>query len=508
MLFAARNVIFPLNKRCWDVVRNLLCKNVLTFRFLFSGIFTTLFPFFIIYLLSFILLAPAHAQTSTTPNTDPNVPNNLHTYTQNVILEVFSAVGCQIAGVDLASPKEQCLGLNPQTGRIGYVSNGGLLGTSVDMIAALYTPPAHVSDFTHYLSSNFGFAKPTYAQGVGYTSITPLVEIWKIFRNIVYLFFVIIFVLVGFAVMLRFKIDPRTVMSIENQLPKLIIGLLLVTFSFAIAGLLIDGMWIFTFLVINILSPSTNIGIKSADPAFLTPQAISSSIFQNPFGFANNVMPNGLLGASFGAGGSAGDVIRSLFTPANANRLGLVPPSQICTNSTPLVGWIGTAFCNLGGTITGAITGAVGFIVSWIIGIVATVVILIALLVALFRVWFSLLLAYAYILLDIVIAPFFIIFGLIPGSKISFGAWVRDMLANLISFPTIIALFLLGRLFMQAFSTSSQTLFVPPLIGNPLGGEATTNPLGWLIGLALILATPAIVNTMKKLFKAPQNTLA
>lgn len=476
----------------------------------FFAIFFFLFTF-ITFLLPFQI---AHAQSAyTLPDTDASVPANLHTYTQNVLLEVFSAIGCQIGGIDLTNPKEPCIGLNPQTGKLGYVqSQGGLIGMTSTMLAAMYTPPAHLNDYTRYLTSNFGLAKPTYAQGVGFQSISPLIEIWKVFRNIVYLLFVIIFVFIGFAIMLRFKIDPRTVMSIENQLPKLIIGLLLVTFSFAIAGFLIDVMWLLTFLVINILAPLSR---------SLPTSTVNASLFQNPFGFYNNVMTvngsGGFLGVAFGAGGSIQQIFQNMFSPSNSSYLGLVPQhaSPGCNGFDPGC-WIKGA---IGSALSDILEPALGFVVSWILSVLGMLVILIATLVAMFRVWFTLLLSYIYILIDIVLGPFFIIFGAIPGSKISFGAWVRDLLANLISFPTVIAVLLLGKIFMDSFTNQSGTdhLFVPPLIGNPLPQDAAGghfgisggngNPLGWLIGVAIILITPSIVNTMKELLKAPQNKL-
>src|SRR6185312_303281 len=97
------------------------------------------------------------------------------------------------------------------------LKNSGLIGTFASLTGALYTPPIHTSDYTSDLASHFGLTQKAYAQGnntqgIGFTSLNPLETIWKIFRNISYLFFVIIFVLVGFGVMFRFNIDPRTVM--------------------------------------------------------------------------------------------------------------------------------------------------------------------------------------------------------------------------------------------------------------------------------------------------------
>ena len=119
---------------------------------------------FIIIFASFLLFKhPALAQNTNqpqqttqsqymTPNTNPDVPKNLHTYTQSAMLEVMSAMLCQLAGVDPVNPKQECLGVDTKTNKIGFVKNGGgLLGVVQHMIAVLYTPPLHTGDYFKYL---------------------------------------------------------------------------------------------------------------------------------------------------------------------------------------------------------------------------------------------------------------------------------------------------------------------------------------------------------------------
>src|ERR1035437_3150426 len=196
------------------------------------------------------------AQLNLSPNTNPGIPNNLHTFSQSLMLEILSSISCNLSGRDPLNKNGQCLGMDPITGKLGYVqNNGGALGTVGGMIAILYTPPIHTSDFIAYMGQNFGITKPSYAQvtGIGYKGLNPLLHAWVVFRNIVYLLFVFVFILIGLAIMLRLKIDPRTVMTIQNQIPKIIISLVLVTFSFAIAGFLIDLMWVSTYTIINVM---------------------------------------------------------------------------------------------------------------------------------------------------------------------------------------------------------------------------------------------------------------
>ena len=194
------------------------------------GFFLAFFLIIFISKVSFAQTTNYIPQNTQAQNLSQGVPNNLNTYSQSVLFSVLSAVGCQLAGIDPANPNQPCLGINPNTGKLGIVENkGGLLGFTNSMIIALYTPPAHTSDYIHYLSANFGIAKSANAEnhrGVGLTTIAPIANLWIIFRNIVYLFFVVIFVLIGVGIMLRLKIDPRTVMTIQNQIPKIIIGII------------------------------------------------------------------------------------------------------------------------------------------------------------------------------------------------------------------------------------------------------------------------------------------
>ncbi len=234
----------------------------------FLIIFPLLYVFYLLY-----SAAPLFASSQTAPaqsnypstNTNPNVPNNLHNWTQTVMIEVMSAMTCQIAGVDPINPKQECLGVDKETGKIGFVQGGGgAIGVMGNLISTLYTPPLHAKDYFQNLAADFGIAKKTYAQGVGFSGLQPLMEIWKAFRNIVYLIFVVVFVVIGMAIMLRVKIDPRTVMTIQNQIPKLIIGIVLVTFSFAIAGFLIDLMYVTIYLVYGVVIGIPGVGDLNA----------------------------------------------------------------------------------------------------------------------------------------------------------------------------------------------------------------------------------------------------
>lgn len=469
------------------------------------------------------------------PEINPDVPKNLHTWTQTVMIEVLAGLVCQLSGVDPINPSQPCLGIDMQTKKIGFMQqNGGLVGATGNMIASLYTSPVHTDDYTRYLASNFGITKPAYAQapctaeGTGFCGLSPMLRLWTSFRDIVYLLFVLVFIIVGLAIMLRVKIDPRTVMSIENSIPKIIIGILLVTFSYAIAGFMVDMMWVGTYLTVNVLSSAATVPDFSSQTQrqAIDIGRVTDNIHTPPLGFVNELFKDlnlrnqtrsegsGISFIAVKAAGSMQAIISNLFAPrlgdtfwpgAAGTQLGQCPAGDLTCwiiSLNPQVGPILTPIMNLvrnGPPNLGAgFSFIIGNLLSWIVSILAYLVIIIALLFVMFRVWFQLLFAFISIMLDVVLAPFWIIAGAIPGSKYSFGGWIRDLSANLLAFPAVIGMFLLAKTFMEAFATGAPYYFVPPLIGNP-GDPQIFGPL---IGLGFILYTPRVLGLLKSMLGA------
>ncbi len=512
----------------------------------------SLFLFFLslISFLSFAVL-PVSAQSPNSysaPSTNPDVPKNLHNWTQNVMLEVGSAMTCQLVGIDPINPKQKCIGVDQKTGSIGFVENGGgAIGVVNNMIAMLYTPPIHTSDYIAYLGQNFGIVKPAYAanQGGGFGGLFPLIGLWSTFRNIVYLLFVIVFIIIGVAIMLRIHIDPRTVMTIENQIPKIIVGLLMVTFSFAIAGFLIDMMYVSIYVAYNTIVQAP--GVSQATKDQFNPSRIQD---KNILEVLDPIQIGALAGkTAYSTTGLIQNMMDIAPTPFNVTLgplltianigdllLHLIPgvsPDFLKPDLRPfdtliniLSGSAAAAWAihvltlpvpAVAGTDVGWLENAPLLVVVPVINstvqlllrvflpyLLVFLIVFIALLWALVRLWLELLKAYIFILLDVVLAPFWFMGGLFPGSSIGFGAWFRDLIANLSAFPVAITMFLLGKVFIDSFSTNSGSMFLPPLIGNPNGTSNDSSPIGTIIGIGIILLTPQVVTMMRDFLKAPQ----
>lgn len=427
------------------------------------------------------------------PNTNPDVPKDLNTLTNSVLINLMGAMICQISGINVTNQSQACLGVDPSSGNIGFVQDGnGAIGVMGSLIAATYIhPPASTGDYFAYMGSKFGIVEPTYAQagGTGLTGISPMVKIWELFRNITYLLFVIVFVVVGFAIMLRVKIDPRTVMTIQNSIPKIIIALVLVTLSFAIAGFLIDMMYVTINLVFNLFK-SLDITPPGFDTSFKITNAQKTVYTDSPLGVFNNLV--GYLDIVSGSAGSVKTIVQEIFGTAVSSDPTVGPSAGIpfISGLANIFAWAGDVFRN-----------AFGALLGWIGGVLAFLIIAVAVLFSLFRLWFQLIMAYVTILINIIFAPFWIIAGVLPASPVSFSAWLREMIATLSVFPTTIFLFILAKLFMDVFVASGQSgaAFVPPLIGGNNAGA-----LGGLIGLGFILMTPQVTAMVKEALKAPK----
>lgn len=131
-------------------------------------------------------------------------------------------------------------------------ANGGAAGFIASGIDYMYQNPA-ASGMQYFadIGSKLNLVPPVYAQGQGFRRIIDVgvLDIWRGFRNAGYVVFVVMFVALGLAIMFRVNLNPQTVINIQSAIPRVIIALLLVTFSFAITGLLLDVARLLTNLV-------------------------------------------------------------------------------------------------------------------------------------------------------------------------------------------------------------------------------------------------------------------
>lgn len=286
------------------------------------------------------------------------------------------------------------------------VSGNGLSGSLATAMTLMYeNPPADTQRYVADLMNGAGIAPPAYAQGLGFAALDPILETWKMFRNIAYLFFVIIFVVIGFMIMFRQKVGQAAVTA-QQAIPQIIVALITVTFSYAIAGLLIDGMYLLMFFLVGIFGEET----KLIDKNF-----VQLGIY--------------MITEGFGSVDALGD-----FVDASLGGLG----------------------------------NAVAQVVEIISEVTFALIITIAILIGMFRLFFELLKTYITIIVSVAFAPVLLMLGAIPG-KSNFKAWLQGLVGNLAAFPAVLVVLIIFEKIIDTRGEEGGFL-PPYLFGNGSSG--------------------------------------
>lgn len=297
---------------------------------------------------------------------------------------------------------------------------GGVAGTTKEFIASTVSnPPASGVYYAAGLLDRAG-VKTAYANpsGLDFDDNQPVFRLWKHFRGLAFGLFAIAFVVLGLMIMFRVKISPQLVLTIEHALPKIILVLLLVAFSYAIAGFLVDLMYVMISIVVTFL----------------------------------DILP----GSSF--------LGEARPTPKNVMGLGILafgPPYALAA----------VAAANLSAGL-GAIIGLVAFPATIALGAAAGLFIFIILLLLILywmiRLIIELAKSYLYIIFHIIFAPLHIFMGVFPNSAIGFGSWFRNIFANILVFPAVVAVMMIGLSLSTATSAAQGSIiWTPPLISSP-----------------------------------------
>jgi len=235
-------------------------------------------------------------------------------------------------------------------------------------------------------------------EGFGYGALDILQPLWQQSRDISYGLLVLVVIIMAFMVMFRTKVSPQAVITVQSALPKLIFAIILITFSYAIAGLLIDIMYVVVGIVASVLGKGNT--------------EATARLY--------SLMINGP-----GGGGiwTMMTEYTSLFPAYLAASVGndLSPVYQFIFDLA-----IGPMII-VGGLLI------VGFI----------------LLGAFFRSALMIIKSLISIYLLTIFGPFYILFGTVF-SGLSFGNWIKDFAANLAVFPAMGILFVFSMMFMNA----------------------------------------------------------
>lgn len=343
------------------------------------------------------------------------------------------------------------------------------MGTMDNTLAFLYTKPVTTTDFIAYYGEKLAIVKPANAQGIGFAGLSPLLPLWRVFRNIAYFFLILVMVAVGFMIMFRRKIDPRTVISVQNALPRIILAVILIAFSYAIVGLLIDLMYLVIVLSVAVIATAM-------------PQANLSQLIS--FYTGGNLWSLG--GAVFTTGTKSVDELSNMLGGALGNQATVALITAIVGKGLGT----GQGFLALLGGEWAAAQGynPLVLIFVWL-----------ALLFAFVRILFALVNAYLQILVSLIFGPLQIMFDAIPNTN-AFSSWFRNLLANLAVFPLVMVMLLIATIVSDAAANTANLWRPPGLAGNFVGAGLASGVSG-IIALGMLFLIPDFVKAIKELLK-------
>lgn len=404
---------------------------------------------FIVYSLSFIVLIlfnayPAFAQSNSSSSALPStVAPTSPLYTDLLVHNLFHSFSCLAIGQSIIG--QPCLTYQMTQNAQGMIQgvpvlsqvnlSGGTLGATTSLIGALYqNPPVRTADYLASLSGSFGVVREANAQvvGSGAQVLSPILKLWQVSRNISYVLMIIIFLVIGLMVMFRNKINPQTVISAQAALPGLVIGLIMITFSYFFAGLISDMAFVGTNIVGYYFSAVRGTPGDQNLVEDMSKQNVLN-IFSPFTGLIDNGTATNMLNSIWG---SLSDNATYLLT-----LLAMFMTAQTVTQGTEIL----KAIPKIGEAIQAIIiAGATG--VTWknpqlMAGFALALIATAILLFAMFKLLLRLINAYLTIVILTLIAPFQFLVAALPGRQGTATNWILSMLANVLIFPAVIAVF-------------------------------------------------------------------
>lgn len=280
---------------------------------------------------------------------------------------------CTKRGIELAN--DTSIPIQMRLGLTGMVDRG---------VYALFNNPPEVDVVAHLAQEwvpGYSNADSVYADGYSDLQDTHVDRIWSSVRDIAYIGYVLIMIVIGFMIMFRHKIGGQTMVTIGNSIPKLVVSLVLVTFSFAIMGLIIDIGGFILSLVKVILYGNGGGGIAIDNPIKLFGSVLS------------------------------GDVAKNI--------------------AKETVGTLG-----IGGIVGFLVTGGVkGIVIGGIISALLAIVVLGIVLVGAIKLWITLVKSYLSLIVNVIVSPLAIMASAIPGNESSGMNIFKSALRNVLVFP-------------------------------------------------------------------------
>lgn len=361
----------------------------------------------------------------------------------NTILHIFNVV-LQVVHVTLtdASQTSPPLAQNflPASVSSSLMSNSSSVSLPVALSHIYAVQPISGIKSVLQTLDKFSLASVVHAQGYGYSSLNGIQSIWAASRNLAYLLMVILLIAAGFMIMFRVKISAQAAVSLQVMIPKIIITLLAITFSYALAGFIIDLVYLLLGIIIFTLHYA-----NVPDGHSLIPNPAGSLyFFSSPHIFL-------------------------IFLAIFVYTLEIV-------------------FTAVGGNVMSTVL--FGFIVFIIFAFLT------------FRIFFMLVKAYLLLIFQIIIGPWIILMGLLPnsspnGSSVGLIPWLKSVAASASTFLVVPVMLI----FVLTFWTpQAADIAVTPLIIQIINAAGAivantgllANLMGGINGISNISSLPAL----------------
>lgn len=392
-------------------------------------------------------------------------------------------------------------------------ANNGLINSVAKFMSIPYeNPPASAIGWTQQSLQNIGFIPKTHAYlGVGFSSLSGYMHIWKLFREISYVVLVLVMVSIGLFIIFGIKLNPQTEISIQNAIPRIIVAMLLITLSFAIAGFLIDLMYVILAIFVRLLFES---GLKGNTN--LSAESIVNSYMNANFG---NLFPDGT-NSIFALGANIYALLPGIIRDGvmvTGYSLTIFYTGQISKwigdflNHISSVAVLGTGWGNLG-RLGHLVVELILFsiIFPFMPGLIIGAIIGLTILLFVFRVFFILISSYVKIILYTIFSPIILMLSAIPGVDTT-GWWFKNLIGELIAFPVVAILLMTGRAIATVNNANlpggSFGILTPiRLTAYPFAAEPLRLPfidglssasVNSLIGLGIILLIPDFIKMIK-----------
>lgn len=257
-------------------------------------------------------------------------------------------------------------------------------------------------------------------EGTGYRGLSTVRSLWSAARDVTYVLMVLVIIVMSFMIMFKMKLSSQTVVSVQSSIWSVFKALILITFSYAIAGFAIDLMYI-TMAIISIIFTQTGVLVtNTGQNATLT---IYKALNEGPS--IVGAIPTGLLGFFSGYLNTFLTVYTFII---------LTPGSDILNN----------------------IATVMSISTSALLSTLAAIILSIILFFMFLKTMWIMIKTFVSILLLTITGPFRILIGTaFPGTG-GFGEWFKSLVTHLAVYPVIGVLFLMSYIFLSgAFYTDS-----------------------------------------------------